>query len=436
MTAEPDALPARPRRLWLRALLGLAAIPVAAEVGSFLGYWLTEGQAFSHGRVRARQAAIVAEQPGVPAAQGSEEFVLPSRTSILHPYVGYTPAPISGEEHPAAVELMQQRFFDRGAPHFAHDGGTLVVGITGGSVANHMFLDSRTFLEEELRASAAAAGRRVEFVGLAYGGYKQPQQLLLLNYVLALGVELDVLINLDGFNEVALHAATNAKQGVHPSYPRAWYQRVSSDASLVPLIGEITYLDRLRTRTARDAMGSPLRASVSFNTWWSVRDRRLQSRLATLRAALDGHRPEDAEFEATGPATELQGEGELYAELVAIWRRSSLQMHQLCESRGILYVHFLQPNQYVPDSKVLSDHERRHAIRENHPYRPGALAGYPGLIGAGPSLSAAGVRFHDLTGLFRDVDATVYADACCHFNDLGKELLARAVGAAVADALR
>ena len=52
---------------------------------------------------------------------------------------------------------------------------------------------------------------------MAHGGWKQPQQLLALSWILALGGELDVLINVDGFNEVALDGVENAERGVFPA---------------------------------------------------------------------------------------------------------------------------------------------------------------------------------------------------------------------------
>ena len=43
----------------------------------------------------------------------------------------------------------------------------------------------------------------------------------------------------------------------------------------------------------------------------------------------------------------------------------------------------------------------------------------------------SGVRFADLTLVFADVQETVYADDCCHFNERGCELIARALARAL-----
>ena len=41
------------------------------------------------------------------------------------------------------------------------------------------------------------------FVNLALFGYKQPQQLTTLAYLMSIGGQFDLVLNIDGFNEVA-----------------------------------------------------------------------------------------------------------------------------------------------------------------------------------------------------------------------------------------
>ena len=90
-------------------------------------------------------------------------------------------------------------------------------------------------------------------------------------------------------------------------------------------------------------------------------------------------------------------------------------MRELCEANGIGYLHALQPNQYLQDSKPLSEEERRVAIGPPQwGYRRAAEEGFPLLVDAGRELATAGVDFEDLTDVFADVTAPVYVDACCH----------------------
>ena len=64
--------------------------------------------------------------------------------------------------------------------------------------------------------------RRVRVHSLALGGFKQPQMLAALAYLMALGQRFDVVVELDGFNDVALSFSENKYKGTFPAYPRDW----------------------------------------------------------------------------------------------------------------------------------------------------------------------------------------------------------------------
>ena len=60
---------------------------------------------------------------------------------------------------------------------------------------------------------------------------------------------------------------------------------------------------------------------------------------------------------------------------------------------------------------------------------------YPRLQAAGSELAELGVPFFDLTGIFRDVEVTVYSDSCCHLDDEGRDLLVDSISLVVAQHL-
>ena len=127
---------------------------------------------------------------------------------------------------------------------------------------------------------------------------------------------------------------------------------------------------------------------------------------------------EDYLEESWGPITD---------DLLAVWVNSSLQMWRLSEASGVAYYHFLQPNQWTVDTKTLTDYELKYAMGSTSTYGKTALAGYPSLIAAGERLSEAGVPYADLTRIYRETRETVYIDNCCHVNQLGNRIMARAI---------
>lgn len=432
-----------------RAALRLVLALVSLELGSAVALSALDRRLFLPGRLdaeRARLASSAAEEPAAaepgPAGEVDQALLLRLRDQVVHPYVGYvfdpsfntpqTMAELGGRRITQYGFIGDEGFFHAPSPE------RVVVGIAGGSVAVFFLLQGAETLVEELRKAPELAAKEFVFVPTALLGYKQPQQLLALSYCLSLGGHFDWVINLDGFNEVTLPVIENLPKGVAAVFPRSWYWRVQDvpDPAVRRRMGAATWLAAERARLARSYSRRPLAWSATWNLAWRLRDRRLERELRAAETELVAWDPNVTSFAARGPFTEHAGEESLYGELADLWARSSLQMHRLCAANGIRYYHFLQPNQYVPDSKPMGEAERRLALSSESPFKEPAEAGYPHLIRAGEGLRAEGVRFHDLTGLFAGVPEPIYSDNCCHLNEAGNRLLARRIAESILADLR
>jgi hypothetical protein len=84
----------------------------------------------------------------------------------------------------------------------------------------------------------------------------------------------------------------------------------------------------------------------------------------------------------------------------------------------------LQPNQYLKGSKPLSEVEKTTAI---DPARYGYFAPMLRFKAEFQALVEKGMTGYDFTEVFKETEDTVYIDRCCHVNDLGNEILAKAV---------
>ena len=73
-------------------------------------------------------------------------------------------------------------------------------------------------LLDDLRANRYFKDRELVPLCLSHEGYKQPQQLLVLAYFLSIGQPFDLVVNIDGFNEVAL-SSLNDQRGLDISMP-------------------------------------------------------------------------------------------------------------------------------------------------------------------------------------------------------------------------
>jgi len=336
---------------------------------------------------------------------------------VLHPYYGYDSS---------SVEQMRERIVERLG---AERSDSMLVLVVGGSVA--ALFCGRTDggadeLERLIAADPRAGGRDVEVFGLARQGFKQPQQLHLVADFLRQGVRPDVVLNLDGYNELQMSIA-NLSHGVPVDWPSfAHWTRVSN----APPPGQIGLLVNAEaSRRAFDAeaervAASPLLRSALFGRGGFARLEEMRARVqADVDAAAAAR--DEAEAKPVDIPAALPG-------LVDVWTRSSRTLAGLCESAGVRYVHALQPTLHDRGAKVVTAEEERDGIRGA--WSPGIELGYPLLREAGAKLAAEDVRFCDASDAFVGVDETLYYDPC-HFKRAGNVLLARRLTPAVLDAL-
>jgi hypothetical protein len=416
-------------------------LPVKICIATILGLVAIEGGAIV--AVRRLHPAGVLESAAFEAARGGAGFDGATETDEeepeivwreqVHPYLGFL-SPVGVPWSPGSVmSINQPELYWPGSPLLEDNPSLLLVGITGGSVsASFTSGGGAAVLRDRLGAIPRFAGRTPCFVSLNGGGVKQPQQLMSLEWLLVQGLRLDVLINLDGFNEVALHEIENEPFGVAPIYPRSW-RLMLGPKEHSQILGERAYIERRRRELAAALLRSPLRWSHVSHLVWIFRDRQLGNASRAIEAYLaEVERARPDRFVSHGPRPPDSTLESRRAEMVDIWRRGSLQLERSCRVNGIEYFHFLQPNQYVEGSKPISEEEARLAITSHRGYGSAVPGAYPLLRAAGTSLVAEGVRFLDLTDVFRDHPETIYVDDCCHVNPHGNTILGHAVADAIA----
>jgi hypothetical protein len=315
-----------------------------------------------------------------------------------------------------------------------------VIGVFGGSVAAYFAKGGGTqAIFDGLQSLPRFAGKRLVALSAAHLGYKQPQSLIALAYLQALGVRFDVVILLDGFNEVVNGPFELVPAGVFPLYPDRWHQRVANlelATGMRERIGVIALLKQRRAAWTQRLLATPLRSSRAAQLVWALHDRLLESALERERLALDREgAARGKDFAATGPAWRGDDDA-LVAELASFWFECSLEMRALAEARGALFFHFLQPNQHVPGSKAIDAAEHDVAIRGGEAFAPYVARGYERLRARGAELRTRGSRFHDLTQIYADVSEQIYVDNIGHVGSRGNELMAAAIAEAIRSDLR
>lgn len=103
---------------------------------------------------------------------------------------------------------------------FATKANDLAVFVFGGSVAENLVAPPQAGLSLERALRQKIPDRNIIVYSMAQGSGKQPQQLMALAMLLAMGQHVDVVVNLDGYNDLSF-GYTNHFYRVHPIFPSA-----------------------------------------------------------------------------------------------------------------------------------------------------------------------------------------------------------------------
>ena len=312
-----------------------------------------------------------------------------------------------------------------------------VIGIFGSSVGLWFCQAGVDRLLEGLTQHPFVQSRQVIPLCFSHEGYKQPQEALVLAFFLSIGQQFDLIVNIDGFNDVAFGNVNNERD-LDISMPSVEHldplinlvnQSTLTPEKLESLATVVRYRQQLtdlvgRIRTNRFA-------SINFVLDQFYKRRfsdyvRERGRFVNLPSA-----PSDSSLFFVTPAVKAREAATLFTDIAEQWASSALLMRDLIAARGAAYFHFLQPNQYYT-TRQFSDAEAAVALNEESPYKRSVELGYPALVAAAQSrLSNADVRYFDATHVFDREPAPVYMDDCCHYTLVGNQVLADFIAASI-----
>jgi hypothetical protein len=408
------------RRILALAAVNLAGSLAGIEILANAVYSLAKGELFY-------TSTFAEERPLASDLQAAE--------AVFHPYLGFInrvgrSAPGWGTNNHgfqvAATELLRDRAaYDYPSQRSSDE---FVVGVFGGSVASGFAVEAQT--SEVWRAAVgripAAQGRTVRVLNFAMAGYRQPQQLVALAYYLSIGQEFDVVLNIDGFNELVTSGA-NQGVGADPSFPAdslwgAWGRSLEAASGRVqdgPFWS--SQYHRLESAAWRArARDCPLASCFLLARLMT----RYHDRAGGQAASADVSESESASlFPTARKTTSAQVDVRAYA--ADLWLRSSLAMDQMLRARSTAYLQVIQPNQWFREAGEYEPIDRDHSYGwVSEPVN----RGYPLLLERLSALASAGVGALDATRVFTgEPSRAIYLDDCCHYTPHGNELLFLAV---------
>jgi len=419
------------------ALINLVLLLVFLELGSLGWYFLKHKQIFYTREKREDKSALGVNLEGVRLNQSIVER--------FHPFFGFIQKP--SPDFRSGFKVNNYGFISPyDYPFKKFKKNQFVIGIFGGSVASNfsIFQVQNKILPQYLKQVPGLQDKEFVILSFATGGYKQPQQLLILNYFLALGQELDLVVNIDGFNEVALSNLNNKNQ-INLAMPSI--QHISPLTSLANNSLSIEAMQatiRIKENKTRINEGLESLQHCSLAACDALTSVYVQN-------LVNNYRKDVIAFEKERSKKQQDEEGSVifinknksiledsaaFEQMAWNWAKSSIFMHKVLSASNVPYFHVLQPNQYYQTKRVFGEAEKRIAFNKDTPYSKAVELGYPAILGKFPNLQKNNINILNGVKVFDKTKDAVYVDSCCHYNQAGEVIFSNYVGSSILESLR
>ena len=419
--------------------VNLAIAFICLESLSLAFYFINQKQ-FFYTRTKAKEKVVEdIERIGIRLDESIVER--------LHPFFGYVLKQGAFTNEKLKLKVNKHGFFSLYEyPFIKTNKKQFIIGVFGGSVANNFAVDEykNQILSKKLQSYPEFADREIVVLNFGNGGYKQPQQLLILNYFLALGQELDLVLNIDGFNEVALSNLNNKAQ-IELGMPSV--QHIQPLTNLVSNVSPevMSAIVQINDNKKQLKAGIDKLQTCQLALCHAVTSLRVKQLVNNYQQAIVKY---DAEVKKSNADTanssivyipkadSVLPDRAAFDKMASLWYESSIGMNQILSSRKIKYFHFIQPNQYYPTKRVFTAKEKEIAINKESPYIEGVKKGYPVLLSKVDDLQKARVNVFSAVNILDNTKETVYKDACCHYNSVGEEVLANYISSSIIKVVR
>ncbi|MEG4032514.1 hypothetical protein QUA03_01640 [Microcoleus sp. S36b_A4] len=418
-------------------LINLVLLLVFLELGS-LGWYFVKHKQFFYTREKTQdKSALGINLEGVRLNQSIVER--------FHPFFGFIQKP-SADFRPGFKVNNYGFISPYDYPLKKTKKNQFIIGVFGGSVASNygVFEVQNKILPQYLKQLPGLKDKEFIILSFATGGYKQPQQLLILNYFLALGQELDMVVNIDGFNEVALSNLNNKNQ---------------VDLAM-PSIQHILPLTSLANNSlSTKAMKATIRIQENKSRINQGLERLQNCSLAACDALtsvyvqnlVNNYKTDVIKFEKERTQQKKDDSGSViyintnksvlqdslaFEQMAQNWVKSSIFMHKVLSASNVPYFHVLQPNQYYQTKRVFGEAEKQIAFNKDTPYAKSVQIGYPALFKKFPNLEKNNITLVNAVNVFDKTKEAVYVDSCCHYNQAGEVVFSNYVGRSIVESLR
>ncbi|MBK7845712.1 MAG: hypothetical protein IPJ71_18915 [Bdellovibrionales bacterium] len=353
-------------------------------------------------------ARIVSKYLGIPQTVfQTRTYRFDSQLEILQWAQDMKPHPLFGFMREKNLSLI-------GDAREHHPANEFRILLLGGSVAE-IFGDWTHFEEILKQRISGLRNLDVRLLNLATGGYKQPQQFFILSYLID---QVDLVINIDGFNELMSHDDDFYSPLEYPIFWNRYFSENSFNYGLFTAQASVRYLYQFINFLPQRF--EYLSSSRAFYFFWSNLRTILVNSFSRLERLNRDKLNEGRKLMRPPDDVESIGRKNL-----AVWKKYQSLSAMVAKSRNLPYISFVQPNQYLEGSKSLSYREIENFI--NPAWAAFLNPRMKMLSDTADELAKSGLPVRNLMWIFKNEQQDLYIDSCCHFNDLGNKIMENAI---------
>jgi hypothetical protein len=404
-----------------KILKNYTAHSTVLAVACLVAFLLAEGlvtvyRMVKHGKIGREEVIRLRQELRYDALEGTAfrfENIL-----VLHPLFGYTYNPKHKRINKFGFDTRHDISLENSGYSISSVTNSvrselLVIGIFGGSFAQYIGYEYQ-YLEDKLKS--IFPDKKPVVMNFGVGGHALPQSAFIYIYFKEL---FDVVVFIDGLNELWNYVENN-KTGVPPEYAKAsHYTYKISRQELTPIQFErtshIISLKRKISNITSLSLLPIIRQSLFVHHLWNAlqsywSQKIAETSLEIVKSYENGQRFFDMDDDV------------ILSHAAHQWGKYHKLIHHLAAIDGVLSIHLLQPNPFVPGSKTLTPEEKQRVL---HSFTVGryVVNGYPKLQAEISKLRTQGLMVEDLTGVFKSVDTSIWKDSA-HVNQEGSRLIA------------
>jgi hypothetical protein len=360
----------------------------------------------------------------------------------LHPYFGYT-----GPYHLQTNTVLTNNLGfaqrqDRLVP-FKPEPNDFVVFVFGSSVAGNVVAPPQGGdpLQAVLQELPQLKGRNVVVYNMAQGPQKQPQQLMELAFLVAMGQHIDMVLSIAGTVEFT-SGLSNFESDIDPIFPPA-ATLGALGRELAPPDSSSADYHELAFHLARDRAAVKLyskaviesRSGLSFLTnrfLLAFHSKRLIEDLSKYESTITRKGGwDDTKKLLSLDMTVSVTKDNVIDAVFQTWMRCSDAMRVMATANGALFLEIVHPNPYYTKKKLTpAETAILAAVPETEYLRRGSVEGYKLIERQTDALKSRGIV--SATPLFDDIAEQIYIDSSGHFSSRGETMLGKFVADQVA----